>query len=84
MIRFFKFFIPSYVFLLLLQSTELVDAIFKSPIYLYGPKVQRCLLFMILGCKKDLHMTCWKIFRVDLTTCFKVKNIYSVYPFHGY
>lgn len=57
------------------QSTELVDAIFKSPIYLYGPKVQRCLLFMILGCKKDLHMTCWKIFRVDLTTCFKVKDI---------
>ena len=56
-----------------------MDAIFKSPFYLYGPKVQQYLVFMIMGCRKDLHMTCGKIFRVDLTTSFKVRWVLKKY-----
>lgn len=49
-----------------------MDAIFKSPFYLYGPNIQQYLRFIILSCKKDLHMTCWKIIRVNIPTSFKV------------
>lgn len=61
------------LYLYMLQSLELVDAIFKSPFYLYGPKVQKELLFMIMSCKKDFHMTILKIFRVDLNMSMRVK-----------